>query len=186
MTLLPNITPYGRWQPLGCQWDSRKPQVDRLAHPHYMGFVHRTFSPASDPQNFWVIRQENHWPWPGHCRPVERHPEPRQASYAELSGSSRSTYPHWWPSMGTMLWKPPCWGLLRRNQDSPPFWKSRPPSYAKEMDPQECQVLPPTSGIPQVHRTCWADYHSCYLHCTLQLSFLEGKGVMKRDWHWSQ
>ena len=29
-----------------------------MPYPHYTGFVHRTFSPASDPQNLGVIRQE--------------------------------------------------------------------------------------------------------------------------------
>ena len=64
-------------------------------------------------------------------------PEPSQGSYVELSGSSNSAWPHWWPSMGTKVWRPPRWGWWRRNQDLPPPWKKRLPSSAREIGPQE-------------------------------------------------
>ena len=185
--LLPNILPYGRQQPLGCQWWSKKPQSGGMPHKHYMGFVHRTFSLL--PLTPTISRSSDrrrHWPWPGHCRPVQRCPEPRQASYAEPSGSSNSAWPLWWPSMGMMLWKPPCWGLLRKNQDPPPLWKRRPPLGKGDGPFGSVRPYQQTCGNPQGCRTWWADYHPCYLCCTPQSSFLEGKEAMERDWHQSQ
>ena len=137
-----HIMPYGRWQSLGCQWCSKKPQGGGMPFPCYMGFVHRTFSPCLWPPRIsGSSDRRRHWLWPVFAGLL--HPEPKKASYEELSGSCSSAWPHWWPSMQMMLWKPPCGGLLRRNQDPPPLWKRRPPSWAKEIGPWECQALPP-------------------------------------------
>ena len=38
--------PYGRQQPLGCHWCSKRPLAGGMPHPPYKGFVHRTSSPS--------------------------------------------------------------------------------------------------------------------------------------------
>ena len=42
MTLWLNIMHYGKWQPSGGQWHSRKHQDGGMPHPHSMGFASRT------------------------------------------------------------------------------------------------------------------------------------------------
>ena len=45
MSMVPITVPYGRWQPLGCQWHNKRPLVGGMPHLCYMGFVCRTFFP---------------------------------------------------------------------------------------------------------------------------------------------
>ena len=94
------------------RWWDTLPMLHRLCPQDFLSLplTHR-ISGSSD--------RRRHWLWLGHCRPMWRHLEPRQASYAELSGDSSSAWPCWWPSMGMMLWKPPCWGMLRRKGTLP-------------------------------------------------------------------
>ena len=141
MTLLLNMSPYGRWQPLGCQWCSRKPQCGRRPHPHSTGFILRTFSllPLT-PKITRSSGRKRLWLWAGYYR--LRHQRPRQAFSARLPGSISSAWPLWWPLMRMMLWRPPYWGLWKRNQDPPLLQKRWQPSWAKEMGHQECQTLP--------------------------------------------
>ena len=176
MILLPNITPYGRWQPLGCQWCNKRPLGGGMPHSHYTGFGHRTFSHASDPRIYRSSNRRRHWLWPGHCRPVQRHPEPRESSYAELSQSSSNAQPHWWPSMGMMLWKPPCWGCWGGTETTSHSGRGYFPPGQKRWALRSARPCFLTSRNPQICKTWWADYHSCYFHCTQQSPFLEKKG----------
>ena len=176
MILLPNIIPYGRWQPLGCQqqqasgwWDAPS-MLHRLCPEDFL-------PPASDPQNVHIIRQKT-LALARALQACAKHPEPRQAYYVELSGRSSSAWPHWWPSMGMMLWKPPCWGTI----GTPTLEEEAQRRWALG-NARPCSQ---TSGNPQVCRTCWADYCSCCFHCTPQSPFLKRKEVMGRDWCWSQ
>ena len=58
-TLQPNISPYGRQQPLGWQWHTRKHQGGGMPCPDSMGPAPRTFFLPLPPltSGFWVMRQ---------------------------------------------------------------------------------------------------------------------------------
>ena len=52
MIILPYTTPYGRGQPLGCNWCNKRPLAGGLPHLPYKGFIHRTFFPSLWPTEF--------------------------------------------------------------------------------------------------------------------------------------
>ena len=55
-----NITHYGKWQPSGCQWHSRKHQGGEMPHLHSIGFAPETsYLPLLPPTpwEFQVMRQ---------------------------------------------------------------------------------------------------------------------------------
>ena len=64
---------------------------------------------------------------------------------------------------------------LLRNWDPPPLQKRRPSSTVKEMGSQECQALLPNKQKSPGHRTCWADYHSCYFPVSCSHPSLKGR-----------
>ena len=154
-----------------------------MPHPCYKGFVHRTFFPLPLTLEF------------------PDHPTPEDPGFSQdtaglctgIWGQARCpiqscqgaptmhgpTADHQWG------W---CYGSL-------PFEEVSRPSptleediglLGEEMGSQEPQGLLLYKQEPQVHRTCWADYHSSYFHCTPQSSFLERRGVMGWDQSWSQ
>ena len=91
--------------------------------------------PASNPWNFQVIHQEKSLVLARCCRPVQRHLEPHQGSYVELSENFQQCMAQLMSITGDNVMEAslsPCWVQWKKNQELPP-WKKRQPSWAGKL-----------------------------------------------------
>ena len=143
MSLQPNISPYGRWHPLGCKWHSRKHQGGGTLCLHSMGSHPRSFSLPLLPLTSGSWGRQRHWFCLQCYRHALRHEGLRQTFSARQPGKFSNVWPLWWPWRGKMLWRP----TGEEPGPSPtPVEEATP--QEKKMSHQKHQALPPGTQAP--------------------------------------